>query len=522
MAGRYALIIGLSQYQSLAPLPNVLKDAEAMATSLESLGDGAWTVERYPCKHVAENQYVLKEARVSCKQLVKRLETFLFETAKGSDALVYFAGHGLRVAGLSTFVTPKGYLAVWDSDGEGRNAIALSDLNQLFAQARSTANLSSLVVLLDCCHAGMAFEGTFERHCLIGNLPVFQQTAKFGLLAACRGHKAAYEQNGHGVFTGAVLVALTQARGGRVTFADLMASVRLDLNGSGQEPVDLSSDASGIEIIRGCQALEESPGRSSPGKVTHRFLNLLRQFNYRKADRVFQEFLDEAACRVGAFWIRGQRDGGQKWLLHRLWVEQVPGSTDAVKKTLKIRAGSRLEELWQQLGAWRGVKATPDAIANDLLRDWQNGKTVALVLYEVERLKPADLDQLLADFWQPLVAQIQACDRDNPFLLFLVDLGRRGDNPCPIDCIANYDNDAPARLVELATDSFKARDFRWWSDWQTDLQAYLNGESIESAKQQTIALNQDDETTPEDVLEEICYYGGVNWHRDVAPQFLAG
>ena len=78
------------------------------------------------------------------------------------------------------------------------------------------------------------------------------------------------------------------------------------------------------------------------------------------------------------------------------------------------------------------------------------------------------------------------------------------------------------QLVELVADGFKARDFRWWSDRQADLQVYLNGDAIETIKQKTVELNQMVGTAPEDVLVEICAYCGVDWDGDVAPQFLAG
>ncbi|MGK7916253.1 MAG: caspase family protein, partial [Prochloraceae cyanobacterium] len=58
MTKRHALVIGISEYTTLRPLNNVLRDAEAIANKLVASG---FEVERYPCRWIeAEQRYKIK------------------------------------------------------------------------------------------------------------------------------------------------------------------------------------------------------------------------------------------------------------------------------------------------------------------------------------------------------------------------------------------------------------------------------------------------------------------------------
>lgn len=527
MPKRYALVIGVSKYKDLHPLPGVVNDVNKIAESLETLNPEdeslKWQVECYPCKPFGKDgDRRLSRATVLHTDILDKIGDFLFNTARGASALIYFAGHGLRVQ-QSSYLPAKGYLATTDSDHNGNNAISIEDLNRLFLRARYKANLSSLILILDCCHAGMSVEGMLEREWLMQSWGDLRQQANFGVLAACRGNKKAYEDKDNGIFTRAILKGLEKPNLATrsVTFTSLINYVvheDKDFSNSRQECVFFIDNCSEVIGFPVPQAL-----KPESGKRNEAFLRLFRRFNYRKPDRIFREFIEDADRRVGAFWIRGKRDSAQKWLLSRLWIDLVPGSTSSDNlKTFKIRSRSSINDLWEQLARWLGTEPKPEAIIQEIIERYKNQKTVAIILYEIEWLSTPDLQTFMDCLWGSLVKQAIACDLDTPLLLFLVDLGRKGDRSCPIDFGTTYDNDRPERLVELVADKFQDRDFRWVTDCSEELQPYLNGFCPQELKQRVMEFNQQLDVRPIDVLIELCKYCEIDWDRDIVNQYLSG
>jgi uncharacterized caspase-like protein len=120
MARRYALVVGISEYQSpLKSLSKPASDAEAVAAMLKQWGD-------------FQAVTVLKGTVTSAK-LVEALRTLLLEQATQNDVLIYFTGHGIPV--VDPIVgKPKAHLATSDTaiilDGkqviEARRAVRVS------------------------------------------------------------------------------------------------------------------------------------------------------------------------------------------------------------------------------------------------------------------------------------------------------------------------------------------------------------------------------------------------------------
>ncbi|WP_017660035.1 caspase family protein [Baaleninema simplex] len=520
MPKRHALVIGISKYKSWTTLKNAWKDAESISQCLEKYGD--YQVTRIPSKYIIEQEgkrgvYKLIEDYLSYTDLTNAIKKILEDTDDGSELLIYFAGHGFSAK--DNFDDEYGYIAASNSKKCGSYAIALESLNKQFIK-RLKRSKSGLVVLLDCCYAGSILEGAIEKQIFSQSFASLIKYVNFGILAACRRTEKAYESDisDHGQFTEAILHAIEDhSQNDLLTFSGLAQYVAVALRGTGQEPVDLALQGSTLEIIN---CLNKQNPKEQP---IEKFLRLLFCLNYKKPDRIFREFMEEFDRRVGAFWIRGKRDSAQKWLLYRLWVDFVPGSIQAFKKTFKIRTGSRIEDLWQQLASWLETEAEPNAIVEEILEQWQNKKTVAIVFYEIERLSTDDLQAFIDNLWVPLVRKTQDYDIDTPLLLFFVDLGRKGDRTCPIEYGTEYDCDRPEQIIELVADGFKDRDFRNWTEAHHDaLKPHLNGLCPTELKDKAIQCNRQTDVRPLDVLIELCDYCGVVWERDIANKFLAG
>jgi hypothetical protein len=539
MPQRHALVIGISQYRHGPPLPNVIRDGNEIAQVLKEpdLSNNQWIVTYYPEHYDERTGYELSTSKeVFCQDLNQKIDEFLIQA--DGDALIYFGCHGLLIKSNSELSPAQGYIAASDSDiseGNPLNCISFRDLFGKFCIAIERYNLSNLVILMDCCHAGVMADGYFERECLEGDFVTPKNGGKIGILAACRPRERAYEKGGYGVFSKAVLDALMtpHPKTKKVSFNMLVESVVEDLKNSGQTAVSKASPGFDFELLHPRTELHRSGQKIDifnnfpvNPRSKNNFINILGRLNYSQQKRKFQVFLDDANPRIGAFWLRGERDSAQKWLLSQLWVQNVPNSTKAIKKTLTMTTRQDTERILEKLARWLEVEATPEALIEGVLKNCKTGETVALVLYQVEYLDNGTLEELIDTFWNPLVNAAQKAYQDdsldNPLLLFMVDLGKKGDRPCPLNHSSDYDPEHPEQFVELVTQRFQARDFRWLTDNETELYPFLKNGSLEAIKKDMIDYNQKPNTKPEEVFTELCDHFGLDWYSDIARQFLAG
>ncbi|MEH1903430.1 MAG: caspase family protein [Nostoc sp.] len=207
---RYALVIGIAEYlsPSLARLSKTTNDAEAIAQLLEQYGDFQ-SVQRLPQRwNKDKNGYEMAAQKVTGAQLGQDLRTFLLEQAANNEALIYFSGHGFTISG--NLGQQKGYLASSDcqiefkenENIEQKYGIPLDSLNDLIRDSQ----LSSLVVLLDCCHSGYFL----ERQLIEKTLNAFSTQKDYYLITACRGFESAgvIKSEEYSIFTGAVVKGL--------------------------------------------------------------------------------------------------------------------------------------------------------------------------------------------------------------------------------------------------------------------------------------------------------------------------
>jgi energy-coupling factor transporter ATP-binding protein EcfA2 len=242
---RYALVIGIAEYDS-RNLPNLAKpatDAEAIAQLLEQYGN-LQEVRRLPANWLSADRCEVGRTPLTAQELSAELKRFLLEQAVKGEALVYFSGHGFVVS--DSLGGSEAFLATSDTRVEvqngqvvsQQNAISLRSLNNLLMQA----DLGSLVVLLDCCHAGSLLQKELVQQALASSAT----QRDYALIAACRGFEKSYEgeeQVPHSIFTTALLKGLSREQAGssgQVSSDRVAAIIDEELKGKGQEPIRMN------------------------------------------------------------------------------------------------------------------------------------------------------------------------------------------------------------------------------------------------------------------------------------------
>jgi WD40 repeat protein/energy-coupling factor transporter ATP-binding protein EcfA2 len=239
---RYALVIGIAQYQSseMSRLPKAASDAEMLAQVLEQYG--GFDVKRLPERWNAEKKCfeISADKPVTDAEVGQELRTLLLDRSTKNEALIYFAGHGFTFS--DTLGQQKGVLAASNCQVEmaGKQVIdykygiSLASLNELIQQS----DLSSLVILLDCCHSGYFLESQLVQR----TMTAFSTQKDYYLIAACRTFETAKSFKGepNSYFTGAVLKGLAPENAGRnrrVSGDRLFDYISGELKSFVQEPI---------------------------------------------------------------------------------------------------------------------------------------------------------------------------------------------------------------------------------------------------------------------------------------------
>ncbi|NEQ53782.1 MAG: diguanylate cyclase, partial [Leptolyngbya sp. SIO3F4] len=243
---REALVIGIPEYENFKTLSKTTGDAEQVAQLLETYG--GFRVERLPKKlDAAKTGQEIKAGTVSYEQLVKGVMAFL-QRAEKSFALIYFTGHGFTqndLTGLQTgFICPSNCSVEKNNEGiirDQKKGFSFTQLNHLLEKA----DLSRLVVLLDCCHSGHFI----EQHLVEKNLTAFSGSKDFYLMTACLGLETAkaVKSNDHSVFSGALIRGLSKENKdpeGKISASRLFDFIQRELKGLLQEPMHLGGGGS--------------------------------------------------------------------------------------------------------------------------------------------------------------------------------------------------------------------------------------------------------------------------------------
>lgn len=248
---RYALIVGIDEYKTEARLLNYVsptrlhkakRDAKAVYDLLYAHGD-------------FYNIDFLTDGDATCDELKAALKRVLLERGKQAEVLIYFAGHGFTVR-PSEFER-QGYLATYDCQLTGvemtltdvKDGLSFEFLNGVIGAAQK-GGLSGLAVLLDCCESEFFIEQTL----IASKLNSLEKQSYF-LSAACRSFEKARENERHGVYTGALVAALTDreaiTKTGEMTVSEAHNRVERALKQSGQEAISFGYGSSMVMVRYG-------------------------------------------------------------------------------------------------------------------------------------------------------------------------------------------------------------------------------------------------------------------------------
>ncbi len=235
---RRALIVGLDTYQLAGnDLGSAVADAEAVGALLERHANGD---PNYHCRLFLDRTDTGEP--VSRGALRDALQE-LFDPGYKGDVLFYFSGHGV--------LSPTGGLLTTQDAEPNDWGVAMQEVVDL-ANASSAC---SIVLILDCCHAGD-----------LGNAPILKRRngdplaalrEDMTVIAASSASQPSLEAGGHGLFTAAVLDALEGGAAdhmGWVTAPSIYAYVERRFGAWEQRPI-YKSHATHVPVVRECEPL---------------------------------------------------------------------------------------------------------------------------------------------------------------------------------------------------------------------------------------------------------------------------
>jgi hypothetical protein len=206
-----ALVIGIDNYPT-APLSGCVNDANAIATILESNGDGS---PNFGVKLITSPPSLVDRSnlRGSIGQLF---------SSECDMALLYFSGHGL-------IKSNAGYLVTADAKRHDEGV----SMDEILVLANSS-KAKNKIIILDCCHSG-----AFGSPALAGS-NIAQLSEGLSILTASRSSEVSVEANGAGVFTSLLADALKGGAAdlrGNITPGSLYAYVDEALGAWDQRPI---------------------------------------------------------------------------------------------------------------------------------------------------------------------------------------------------------------------------------------------------------------------------------------------
>lgn len=218
-----ALVVGIDHYPGM-PLAGCVADAEAVGDVLETNADGS---PNFSVQRLVSRPGEPDVTRASLRAAISEL----FNNAKDTDLLFFFAGHGAPTEWGAELVTQDAQ--------EHSLGVSMNDL----VTAANRVPARSVTLILDCCFSGH-----------LGDVPALQGAAvadqfrlgvavlreNVSVLAAARPTQTSQESAGHGDFTRVMLDGFDGGATdhlGRITALTLYGFVSAAFSGWDQRPM---------------------------------------------------------------------------------------------------------------------------------------------------------------------------------------------------------------------------------------------------------------------------------------------
>jgi len=333
---RFALVIGINDYDLLGKLESCRADAEAIARVLV---DRAGFEPGRLCL-LADGERP-RQFQPTYANMRRRIEQFTSLPRKDDTLLVFFAGHGLTIGG-------EAYLMPVDGSDE-HTGISMSWLRERMNASKA----SRKILILDACHSGTATRG------VSGIAPDLAAGVATLVMTSCDADQISYPEDGHGVFTAGLLAGLSgladRDGDGLITGAELFSTVRDHVEkwslrtGKTQTPRMTPAEAADLVIARVPDEVRLAAQREQRFKeALSEGERLLRARLWQQAEGAFRRALAVEGYAADAEALEGLRTalGGAEAYRKRTAYE----SALALAQAAYARAvGTEREDLWEQV-----------------------------------------------------------------------------------------------------------------------------------------------------------------------------
>jgi tetratricopeptide (TPR) repeat protein/uncharacterized caspase-like protein len=266
---RWAMVIGIEDYQYLPTLSYAIKDANLIADTLVGYAG-------FP----AENVVVMTSAPNSGKyyannrNIILQLDRLSREIRTGDTFVLYFSGHGFSFEG-------RQFLATVETDNSSLARIEVSSLPlELLERMLKRVKPSQFIFIVDACrnHPGAEKSGFRQtpamKSAIVERTSREDEATRSGILFSCSEGEYAWEdpEKGFSLFS-YHLVEYLRSQTGRITMADLGAYVKQKVRErtrnsppmQEQNPVVVAQRAAEIVLAEADRVIQ--PGRRSGGVI---------------------------------------------------------------------------------------------------------------------------------------------------------------------------------------------------------------------------------------------------------------
>lgn len=210
---RKALVVGIDFYDHAAQLHGCVNDAYAVKSVLERHGDGS---PNFGVNILVSSDSSSKIARKTLKELVNDLFKDDVEIA-----LFYFSGHG--------YIESTGGYLITSECADGDDGFSMNELLTI----TNASKAKNKVIILDCCHSGVAGNSAHKQDQAVLNEGVT-------ILTASASDQYSIENRGAGVFTTLLVDALNGSASnlvGDITPGSVYAHIDQSLGPWEQRPI---------------------------------------------------------------------------------------------------------------------------------------------------------------------------------------------------------------------------------------------------------------------------------------------